>query len=90
MMPDEIALRHWRRVRRLTGTLLVVWALASFLVVFYARELSGWQLLGTPLPFYMAAQGTMLIYLGIIGIYALAMKRIEALSGMIRDEDDGR
>ncbi len=38
----------------------------------------------------MAAQGTMLIYLGIIGIYALAMKRIEALSGMIRDEDDGR
>ncbi len=34
MMTDEIALRHWRRVRGLTGTLLVVWALASFLVVF--------------------------------------------------------
>ncbi len=86
----ERALRHWQRVRRLTGALLLVWVLASFGVVFHARELSDWLLLGTPLPFYMAAQGTILIYLAIIGIYALAMTRIEALSGLTRDDDDGR
>ena len=83
------ALRYWQRVRLLTGALLLAWSLASFGFVFYARELSGVYLLGTPLPFYMAAQGTMLIYLAIIGAYAYAMKKLDALSGRAKENDDG-
>lgn len=83
------ATRYWQRVRLLTGVLLMVWALASFGFVFYARELSAVQLLGTPLPFYMAAQGTMMIYLAIIGAYAYAMKKLDALSGKVGGDDDG-
>ena len=82
------ALRRWQRVRLLTGMLLLVWALASFGFVLYARELSDVTLLGTPLPFYMAAQGTMLIYLAIIGTYAYAMKKIDALAGKAGNDDD--
>ncbi len=81
--------RYWQRVRLLTGVLLLIWALASFGFVFYARELSAVKLLGTPLPFYMAAQGTILIYLAIIGAYAFAMKKLDALAGKARDDDDG-
>ncbi len=84
--PDK---RYWQRVRVLTGVLLIVWAMASFGFVFYARELSDVKLLGTPLPFYMAAQGTMVIYLAIIGAYAYAMKRLDALSGKTGSDDDG-
>ncbi len=83
------ATRYWRCVRLLTGALLIVWALASFGFVFYARELSAVQLLGAPLPFYMAAQGTMMIYLAIIGAYAYAMKKLDALSGRAGSDDDG-
>ncbi len=83
------ARRYWQRVRLLTGVLLLLWALASFGFVFYARELSDMKLLGAPLPFYMAAQGTILIYLAIIGAYAFAMKKLDALSGKPRDKDDG-
>ena len=83
------ALRYWRRVRLLTGVLLLVWALASFGFVFFARELSGLKLFGTPLPFYMAAQGTMLIYLAIIGTYAYAMKKLDALASKTGKDDDG-
>lgn len=83
------ASRYWQRVRLLTGALLIVWALASFGFVFYARELSDVKLLGTPLPFYMAAQGTMMIYLAIIGAYAYAMKKLDALSGKAGGDDDG-
>ncbi len=81
------ATRYWQRVRLLTGILLFVWAVASFGFVFFARELSDVKLLGTPLPFYMAAQGTMLIYLAIIGAYAYAMKKLDALSGKARADD---
>ena len=81
------AQRYWRRVRALTLGLLLVWFLISFGVIFFARELAGLELFGWPVPFYMAAQGTTLIYLLIIGVYALAMKKLDALASVTtRDE----
>lgn len=81
MMANEaIALHYWRRVRKLTLALLLLWFAITFGVVFFARELAGVVVLGWPVPFYMASQGTMLVYLLIIGIYALAMKKIDALA----------
>jgi putative solute:sodium symporter small subunit len=68
---------HWRRARRLTGVLLLVWFGATFGTVFFARELAGITVFGFPLSFYLAAQGVALLYLAIIGAYALAMARIE-------------
>ncbi len=73
-------LRYWQRVRRLTLALLALWFMVSFSVVFWARELSGISLWGWPLHFYLAAQGVTLVYLAIIGIYALAMRRLDALA----------
>ncbi len=69
--------RYWRRVRALTAALLLLWLVASFVVVFFARELSSVTLWGWPLHFYLAAQGMALVYLAITGIYALAMRRID-------------
>lgn len=87
---DHQALRRWQRVRVLTGLLLLIWAIASFGFVFFARELSGLRLFGTSLPFYMAAQGTMLIYLAIIATYAFAMKKIDALANQAKGDHDGQ
>ena len=72
------ARKHWRRVRRLTLALLAAWMLLTFGFVFYARELSGLRVFGWPLPFYMAAQGMPLVYLGIIWLYARAMRKLES------------
>lgn len=69
--------RYWRRVRALTMALLLLWFVASFVVVFFARELSSVNVGGWPLHFYLAAQGVALVYLAITGIYALAMRRID-------------
>ena len=68
----------WRRTRRLTMTLLAVWFGVTFAAIFFARELAGLTLFGWSVSFYMAAQGALLIYLAIVGIYALAMRRLEA------------
>lgn len=81
------AQRYWQRVRALTLALLLLWFIITFGVIFFARELAGLALFGWPVPFYMAAQGTTLIYLLIIGVYALVMKKLDtAASAAPRDE----
>ena len=76
--PDR--LRYWRRVRALTLFLLALWFAASFGAAFFARELATVSVGGWPLHFYLASQGVTLVYLALIGAYALVMKRLDALA----------
>jgi putative solute:sodium symporter small subunit len=64
-------------VRRLTGGLLGVWFVATFVVSAFARELQSVTVLGFPLPFYMGAQGALLVYVLLVGFYAWRMQRID-------------
>jgi len=59
----RIRREHWRRNIRLTGLLLAIWFLVTFLSIWFARELNEIVMAGFPLAFYMGAQGTLLIYL---------------------------
>ena len=68
---------HWRRTRRVTAVLLLLWLGTSFGAVFFAREFERFTLFGWPLSFYLAAQGASLIYLAIIGAYAWRMRRLD-------------
>jgi putative solute:sodium symporter small subunit len=67
----------WQQTRRLSLQLLLAWFLITFPAVFFARELSGLTLFGWPLPFYLVAQGTVLGYVAIVGLYAWRMQRLE-------------
>ena len=69
---------YWRGTRRVTFTLLWVWAFVTFGLNWFAVELNEWIFLGFPLGFYMAEQGDLLIFLLIIWIYNRAMNRLEA------------
>ena len=73
----DARLRYWRRVRRLTGGLLLVWLLITLVGPWFARDLAGLRLLGFPLSFWVAAQGALLIYIALIAVYALAMDRLD-------------
>ena len=70
---------YWRRVQRLTLQLLLAWFAVTFLVIFFAREISTINFFGWPLSFYMAAQGIVLVYLLIVGFYAWSMKRLDRI-----------
>jgi putative solute:sodium symporter small subunit len=69
---------HWKKLRSLTFVLLSIWSVVSFSIIFFARELAGLSLFGWPVSFYMAAQGSILIYLLLIAIYAIVAKKIDA------------
>src|SRR5574340_605906 len=54
--------QYWKRNLRLTMILLAIWFVVTFVVGWYARELQGITFLGFPLPFYMGAQGSLIVY----------------------------
>jgi putative solute:sodium symporter small subunit len=88
-MTSDDKVRYWRRVRALTLLLLGLWFAVSFGVAFFARELSLVSVGGWPLHFYLASQGVTLVYLGLIGTYALAMKRLDQLASHRSGDGDG-
>ena len=67
---------YWQRNLRMTGVLLAIWFVATFVMGWFARELNEITFIG-PLGFYMSAQGSLIIYVVIIGIYALYMKKLD-------------
>ncbi|HZW12824.1 MAG TPA: DUF4212 domain-containing protein [Noviherbaspirillum sp.] len=68
---------YWQRARRLTFILLAIWFIATFGMIFFARELSGFSLFGWPFSFYMAAQGLTLLYVVLVALYARRMRRLD-------------
>ena len=68
---------YWQKNLAITGILLFVWFVATFVVAWFARDLNNVTFLGFPLAFYMSAQGSLAIYVAIIGIYALYMRKLD-------------
>jgi len=74
---------RWRRSLRLIGLLLAIWFTASLgLGVLLAGPLNRIWMGGFPLGFWFAQQGSILIFLVLLIVNALAMDRIEG------DEED--
>ncbi|WP_407059779.1 DUF4212 domain-containing protein [Comamonas composti] len=61
---------------RLKAALLAVWALASFGVVYFARDLQS-LMPDWPLAYWLAAQGSVLMFLVVLIVYCLAMSHLE-------------
>lgn len=73
---------YWIKTRRLTVLLLSIWISITFLLSWYADWLNQWQILDFPLGFYMAAQGSLFIFLLLIWIYNLRMRQLDAEYGI--------
>jgi len=85
----QISPRHqeyWRKNLRITGMLLALWFLVTFLASYYARELNEFTVLGFPFGFYMGAQGALLVYLFIVWFYARYMRKLDRDYGVGEDD----
>jgi putative solute:sodium symporter small subunit len=85
----ELSARHheyWRKNLIITAVLLAIWFVATFVEAWYARELNQVSFLGFPLGFYMSAQGSLIIYVVIIWVYAKYMQKLDKDYGV--DEGD--
>ena len=79
---------YWRRNLVITTFLMIVWFIATFVEGWYARELNSISFLGFPLGFYMSAQGSLIIYVVIIFIYARYMNNLDKAFGVQEGDDE--
>jgi putative solute:sodium symporter small subunit len=70
--------RYWQRTVRLTLSLLALWAAATLLPIWFAPELEGIRFFGWPLSYYLAAQGSLLVFVLIVWVYANQMDRLDS------------
>jgi putative solute:sodium symporter small subunit len=81
----ELTAKHheyWHRNLVITAVLMLIWFIATFVEGWYARELNAITFLGFPLGFYMSAQGSLIIYVIIIGYYARRMNKLDREYGV--------
>ena len=77
---------YWRYNIRLTTILLVIWFVVTYIISgLMAGWLNQYVILGFPLGYYMAAQGSLAIFVVEIAVYALLMNRLDLRYG-IREE----
>lgn len=67
---------YWRRNLKVTGVLMLIWFVVTFVLAYFARDLS-FRFFGWPFSFYMAAQGSLVVYVLIIWFYARHMNRLD-------------
>ncbi len=85
-LSPEKAQAYWSRTSGLMWTMLAIWFLASFVVHLFAPSLNGIRILGFPLGFYMAAQGSLIIFVVMHGKFA---RRHESLLKIYTKRQNG-
>ena len=80
---------YWQANIRLLLSLLVVWFLSSFGAgILFADALNSFVVGGFPLGFWFAQQGSIYVFVVLIFIYAMQMKRLEHRFGVDDDEEN--
>jgi putative solute:sodium symporter small subunit len=76
---------YWAKTRNLMTVTLVIWFVFSFVVHFFVKALNQITFLGFPLGFYMAAQGSLIVFVVLIFWYAYAQNRLDEQYGVAED-----
>src|SRR3546814_2148409 len=82
----ERAAEYWSRTRGLMWTTLAVWFVFSFAIHLFVDTLNTIVILGFPLGFYMAAQGSLIIFVALIFWFAGRQNRIAEEFSVAEDE----
>jgi len=77
---------YWKYNLRLTMTLLAIWFVVAYLLSgLWAESLNEVSFLGFPLGYYMAAQGSLAIFVIEIAVYARLMNRKDLEYGIYEE-----
>jgi putative solute:sodium symporter small subunit len=76
---------YWDKTRNLMLVVLGLWFVFSFLVHMFVGQLNNVVILGFPLGFYMAAQGSLIAFVVMLFWFAGKQNRIDEEHGMAED-----
>ena len=77
---------HWARTKRLMFITLTIWFVFSFVVHWFAGALNGITFMGFPFGFYMAAQGSEVIFVITLFWFVKSQHAIDRDCGFAEEE----
>lgn len=82
---DEV---HWSRTRTLMFTHLGIWFVFGYIVHMFVKPLNHITIpiLNFPLGFYMAAQGSLIIFVVMLFVFAKQQDKIDREHGVAEDD----
>ena len=86
MKVTEKMREYWQRNLKITAVLLAIWFVFTYVLILVAPSLHNVTFIGFPLSFYMAAQGSLIVYVVIIFYYAKRMNRLDNEYGVQEEE----
>jgi putative solute:sodium symporter small subunit len=84
-MENGSADRYWSRTSALMWTMFALWVFFSFIIHFFVNQLNSIVILGFPLGFYMAAQGSLIAFVVMLFIFAKRQDAIDREEGVAED-----
>ncbi len=87
MQLTESHRQYWQKNLNITAVLMAVWFVVTFVVAYFARDLN-FTFFGWPFSFWMAAQGSLIIYVVIIWFYARYMNQLDQEHSVAEVEED--
>ena len=77
---------HWDATTRLMLIHLGLWAFFGYIVHFFVHSLNKIVILGFPLGFYMAAQGSLIAFVTMLFLFAKQQDKIDRAHGVAEDD----
>ncbi|MCU0814279.1 MAG: DUF4212 domain-containing protein [Burkholderiaceae bacterium] len=87
MQMTEKHRQYWSKNLRITSILMAIWFVVTFVVGFFARDLN-FNFFGWPFSFWVGAQGALVVYVLLIGIYARYMNNLDREYGVAEAEEE--
>ncbi|MGL5116123.1 MAG: DUF4212 domain-containing protein [Beijerinckiaceae bacterium] len=77
---------YWEKTSKLMTVMMVLWLFFGFIVHMFVAPLNGIKIMGFPLGFYMAAQGSLIVFVIMLFWFAKAQDKIDQECGVAEDE----
>jgi putative solute:sodium symporter small subunit len=77
---------HWADTQRLTYIMIGLWVFFGFIVHMFSGALNKIVILGFPLGFYMAAQGSLIAFVAMLFWFAGAQDKVDRKYGFAEED----
>ncbi len=86
MFQNEKSQAYWRKTLGLSAGLTLFWLFVTFVLTYFANTLT-FKIFGWPFSFWMASQGSLVVFCLIIWFYAWRMGKLDAEYGLLDERD---
>lgn len=84
-MQQVNAERHWSRTSSLMWIMMALWVFFSFVIHWFVNDLNTIKVMGFPLGYWMAGQGSLLAFVIMLFVFSSQQEAIDREEGVAED-----